>query len=75
MQTRIPGCCKEGFFDCTSSGGGKCVPMRKFHDGEPDCTDRSDECKAIIIIIEYCIANFSQSVFRVKFAADAIALS
>ncbi|ETN77312.1 Low-density lipoprotein receptor domain class A [Necator americanus] len=41
VAVRLPGRCLPGDFDC---GFGRCVPVKVFHDGKPDCYDGSDEC-------------------------------
>ncbi|KAK6765628.1 hypothetical protein RB195_025505 [Necator americanus] len=40
VAVRLPGRCLPGDFDC---GFGRCVPVKVFHDGKPDCYDGSDE--------------------------------
>ncbi|KAL7079987.1 hypothetical protein ACQ4LE_000227 [Meloidogyne hapla] len=40
IEQRLPGCCLKSEFDC---GDGKCIPVSRFHDGQNDCIDGSDE--------------------------------
>lgn len=42
-QTRFPGRCDKGYFDCKTEGSSSCIPISKFHDGYLDCLDGSDE--------------------------------
>lgn len=46
-QTRFTGICGEaGQFDCGVLGENRCIPIKNFHDGKPNCPDESDECKS-----------------------------